>query len=39
MKHYHKIVEEDDAKKYWSIKPIPTTDRKIIAMGLGHQPH
>jgi hypothetical protein len=30
MKHYHKIVEEDDAKKYWSIKPLPATNRKIV---------
>ena len=32
MDHYHKIVEEDDAKKYWAIKPLPATDRKIVAI-------
>jgi hypothetical protein len=33
MDHYHKIVEGDDAKKYWSIKPIPASDRKIVEIG------
>ena len=30
--HYFEIVDEHDAKAYWSIKPLPRTDRKIIAI-------
>ena len=29
--HYFEIVDENEAKEYWSIKPA-TDDRKIIAM-------
>ncbi len=32
MKHYFEIVDAKDAKAYWSIKPIPQDDRKIVAM-------
>ena len=31
MKHYHEIVDAQDAQDYWSIKPLPA-DRKITAM-------
>ena len=32
MKHYFEIVDARAAREYWSIKPLPTTDRKIIEM-------
>jgi len=32
LKHYHEIVEQEDAEKYWNIRPIPQSDRKIVAM-------
>ncbi len=32
MDHYHEIVDAKTAREYWSIKPIPRTDRKIVAM-------
>jgi len=32
MKHYHEIVEPAAAKEYWSIRPIPRGDRKIVTM-------
>jgi integrase len=30
--HYFEIVDERAAKAYWSIRPLPQTDRKIIAI-------
>ena len=30
--HYFEIVDERAAKEYWSIKPLPKGDRKIIAI-------
>jgi integrase len=30
--HYFEIVDEDEAKAYWSIKPLPKGDRKIVAI-------
>jgi len=33
MAHYFEIVEERAAREYWSIKPIPRHDRKIVAIG------
>ena len=30
--HYFEIVDEHDAKAYWSIKPLPRGDRKIVAI-------
>ena len=30
--HYFEIVDEDEAKGYWSIKPLPKDDRKIVAI-------
>ena len=30
--HYFEIVDERQAKEYWSIKPLPTDDRKIVAI-------
>jgi integrase len=30
--HYFEIVDEDAAKAYWSIKPLPLSDRKIVAI-------
>jgi hypothetical protein len=30
LKHYHEIVEAKAACEYWSIKPVPWTDGKII---------
>ena len=30
LKHYHEIVEGKAAREYWSIKPVPSTDGKII---------
>jgi integrase len=30
--HYFEIVDERAAREYWSIKPLPKSDRKIIAM-------
>jgi len=30
--HYFEIVDEDEAKEYWSIKPLPKGDRKIVAI-------
>ena len=32
MKHYFEIVDARAAREYWSIKPLPRTDRKIVAM-------
>jgi len=32
MDHYHEVVDAKTAREYWSIKPIPRTDRKIVAM-------
>jgi hypothetical protein len=32
MKHYFEIVDKNAANQYWSIKPVPQSDRKIIAM-------
>jgi hypothetical protein len=32
MKHYFDIVEARAAKEYWSIRPVPRTDRKIVAL-------
>ena len=31
--HYFEIVDERAAKAYWSIKPLPKGDRKIVAIG------
>jgi integrase len=30
--HYFEIVDERAAKAYWSIEPLPTDDRKIVAI-------
>jgi hypothetical protein len=30
--HYFEIVDENEAKEYWSIKPLPNDDRKIVAI-------
>jgi hypothetical protein len=30
--HYFEIVDERAAREYWSIKPLPTDDRKIVAI-------
>jgi integrase len=30
MKHYFEIVDARAAREYWSIKPLPATDRKIV---------
>jgi integrase len=30
--HYFEIVDEHLAKEYWSIKPLPLSDRKIVAI-------
>jgi integrase len=30
--HYFEIVDERAAREYWSIKPLPKHDRKIVAM-------
>jgi integrase len=30
--HYFEIVDERAAKDYWSIKPLPSGDRKIVAI-------
>ena len=30
--HYYEIVDERAAKAYWSIKPLPLSDRKIVAI-------
>ena len=32
MAHYFEIVDEKAAREYWSIRPIPRSDRKIIAI-------
>ena len=32
MKHYFDIVEARAAKEYWNIRPIPRSDRKIVAL-------
>jgi len=31
MKHYFEIIDEKATREYWLIKPIPRTDRKIVA--------
>jgi integrase len=31
--HYFEIVDERAAKAYWSLKPLPKDDRKVIAIG------
>jgi hypothetical protein len=31
LKHYFDIVEARAAKEYWSIRPVPRSDRKIVA--------
>ena len=30
--HYFEIVEREAAEKYWSLKPLPQTERKIVAI-------
>lgn len=30
--HYFEIVDEQTAREYWSIKPLPRDDRKIVAI-------
>jgi integrase len=30
--HYFEIVDERTAREYWSIKPLPNDDRKIVAI-------
>jgi integrase len=32
MKHYFEIVDARAAREYWSIKPLPRDDRKVIAI-------
>ena len=32
MKHYFEIVDAKDAERYWNIKPLTRTDRKIVLM-------
>jgi hypothetical protein len=29
--HYFEIADEDADNKYWSIKPLPKHDRKLVA--------
>jgi hypothetical protein len=36
MKHYAELVDAKAAREYWSIKPIRSTDRKIVADLLKH---
>ncbi len=31
MKHYVELVDAKAAREYWSIKPIRSTDQKIVA--------
>jgi integrase len=30
--HYRQLVRPKDARQYWNIKPLPKTDRKIVAI-------
>ena len=30
--HYYEIVDDHAAKAYWSLKPLPPSDRKIVDM-------
>jgi hypothetical protein len=30
--HYFEIVDEKATREYWSIKPLPQTERKIVAI-------
>jgi hypothetical protein len=30
--HYFEIVDDRAARDYWSIRPLPQTDRKIVRM-------
>jgi hypothetical protein len=32
MRHYFDIVEGRAAKEYWSIRPVPRGDRKLVAL-------
>jgi len=32
MKHYFDIVEARAAKEYWSIKPVPRGNRKLVSL-------
>jgi len=32
MKHYVELVDTKAGREYWSIKPIRSTDRKIVAI-------
>ena len=34
--HYRQLVRPKDAARYWSLKPLPRTDRKIVA--IAHSP-
>jgi len=30
--HYFEIVDGEAAEKYWSLKPLPESERKIVSM-------
>jgi len=32
MQHYFEIVEATAAKEYWSIRPLPRSDRKFVTL-------
>jgi integrase len=32
FRHYRQLVRPKQAEKYWSLKPLPQTDRKIVAI-------
>jgi len=30
--HYRQLVRPKDAERYWNIRPVAGTDRKVVAM-------
>jgi hypothetical protein len=32
MRHYYDVVERRAAEAYWSIRPVPRGDRKIVTL-------
>jgi len=34
-KHYYEIVDSAPATAYWAIKPLSSSDRKVVAMARG----
>ncbi|MDQ3119542.1 MAG: hypothetical protein M3Q89_08275 [Verrucomicrobiota bacterium] len=34
-KHYYEIVDSAAASAYWAIKPLSSSDRKVVAMARG----